>query len=160
MKLKKDMKKIISAALVSGIFVSNCWFSSDVTDLFAEEKDDGVITLPFISLTDIDDPDDTEDTDKEKEDLNGDDFVPDNDETSMVKDDGSIILPFVPYEDDTGSEELTGDINKDGVVSAMDMMILKKIILKASDADFNGDINKDGKTDVMDMLKLLNILLG
>lgn len=158
MYLKNNIKKFIGFALALGICASNCFGSSY---LFAEENDDGVITLPFISLTDIDDISDSENGDKKIDDDKTGSADPENDETEMIKDDGTIILPFVPFEDENDDDELiSGDINEDGVVSAADIMILKMVILKALDTDFNTDLNNDSKTDVMDLMKLMNIVLG
>lgn len=152
MNLKNNInvRKIIITAVAVTVCVSNGFFSFDPVHLFAEESDDGVITLPFIPLTDIED---TDDTDNQNEDVN-----PDDDETELVTDDGSIKLPFIPFEED--DETLPGDINEDGVVSAADLAILRLSVLNASDYDKKADLNNDSKIDVQDLVKLVRIVLG
>ena len=145
---KNNKKRIIGTALALGICASNCMFSTQF--LYAKESDDGVIDLPFVSLSDIEnDQKKTEEAEKG--------IVQDDNETMLVTDDGTIVLPFIPYKDN--EELITGDINKDGVVSAADMMSLKMMILKVSEPDSKADLNEDGEVNVMDLVKLVNIIL-
>ncbi len=150
--MNRNMKKIIlSAALVAGVFTSSCFGTAGSLSVYAD-NDDGVIVLPFISLDDFEtDPDDDQnENDKQNEDDT--EKNPEND-----SDDGTIELPFVPA--DEPDDTLSGDINEDGILSAADIISLKKMLLMASETDSKADLNKDNKVDVFDLIILVNMFL-
>ena len=57
-------------------------------------------------------------------------------------------------------EGITGDINRDGFVSADDLVCLRKILL-TTDYAYNmqiADVNKDGKVDLRDFVRLKKLI--
>ena len=57
------------------------------------------------------------------------------------------------------SVSLLGDVNEDGILNVLDVVLLVNIILSG---DFNSvaDMNGDGNNDVLDIVNLVNIVLG
>ncbi len=95
------------------------------------------------------------------------------DEFFSVENDGTVKeIKTVPAEinihvlpeetEDTVWEKY--DINKDGCVTAYDLMLLKLIILNAApestDTNINADINDDGTVNIFDMIRLMNFILN
>ncbi len=62
-----------------------------------------------------------------------------------------------------GSESLSGDVNDDGILNVLDVVILTNFILEAdypTDSQFSsGDINDDGILNVLDVINLINFIL-
>jgi len=62
-----------------------------------------------------------------------------------------------------GSESLSGDVNDDGILNVLDVVILTNFILEAdypTDSQFSsGDINSDGILNVLDVINLINFIL-
>ena len=56
-------------------------------------------------------------------------------------------------------EECSGDINEDGVLNVIDIVVLVNIILGASDLSPCADINEDGTVNVLDLVALVNYIL-
>jgi hypothetical protein len=54
---------------------------------------------------------------------------------------------------------LLGDLNGDGVINVMDIVLVVDAILH-SEYDPMGDINDDGQLDVVDIVQLVNLILG
>ncbi len=63
------------------------------------------------------------------------------------------------YEYGASSSSITGDINSDGSVDALDLQLLINIILSGS-FDSKADLNKDSSVDAIDLQALVNIILG
>ena len=56
---------------------------------------------------------------------------------------------------------LTGDINGDGNINVLDVVMLVGHILNPDTSELeNGDINSDGNIDVLDVVALVSIILG
>jgi len=78
-------------------------------------------------------------------------------ETSVTGNCGSLSVWAEPiYEPDV--EETIGDINEDGGVNVLDVVILANIILTGENLP-EGDINSDGVNNVLDIVGLINIIL-
>ena len=78
-------------------------------------------------------------------------------ETSVTGNCGSLSVWAEPiYEPDV--EETIGDINEDGGVNVLDVVILANIILTGENLP-EGDINSDGVNNVLDIVGLVNIIL-
>ena len=58
------------------------------------------------------------------------------------------------------SYSLQGDINDDGLVNVLDVVVLVSIILDQAGQDPAGDLNGDGLINVIDVVILVNIILG
>ena len=58
------------------------------------------------------------------------------------------------------SSSLPGDLNDDGLVNVLDVVILVNIILGLAEVNPAGDLNNDGLINVLDVVILVNIILG
>lgn len=69
-----------------------------------------------------------------------------------------VLEPIVPEEIIL---PLDGDVNDDGTVSAADLVMLQKYLLKAGSLKkaFTADVNKDGAVDIFDSVALRKILI-
>ena len=65
-------------------------------------------------------------------------------------DEGALPEPYEP---------LSGDINGDGTVNILDIVLLTNMIL-ADEFQEYADINSDGNLNVLDIVQLVNIILG
>ena len=65
-------------------------------------------------------------------------------------DEGALSEPYEP---------LSGDINDDGTVNILDIVLLSNMIL-ADEFQESADINSDGNLNVLDIVQLVNIILG
>jgi hypothetical protein len=55
---------------------------------------------------------------------------------------------------------LPGDLNDDGLVNVLDVVVLVNIVLGQTGQDPAGDLNDDGLINVLDVVILVNIILG
>ena len=55
---------------------------------------------------------------------------------------------------------LIGDVNSDGVVNILDVVLLINIVLGQADENSAGDINSDEVYNVLDVVILVNIILN
>ena len=53
-----------------------------------------------------------------------------------------------------------GDLNDDGIVNILDIILTVNIILGTSSFNQDGDINMDGYIDILDIVSLINIILS
>ena len=53
-----------------------------------------------------------------------------------------------------------GDVNQDGIVNILDIIMTINIVLEISDFNFLADINEDGTVDILDIVNLVNIILS
>ena len=64
----------------------------------------------------------------------------------------------------TAEVELTGDVNADGSIDVLDIVVVVNIIIEnysPSDDEFSAsDMNSDGVVDVLDIVILVNAILG
>ena len=58
------------------------------------------------------------------------------------------------------NQQIQGDINSDGVVNVIDVVILVSVILGNTEETPAADINGDGIFNVLDVVTLVNIILG
>ena len=58
------------------------------------------------------------------------------------------------------SSSLIGDINSDGVVNILDVVVLINIILGAEDENVACDLNGDNIVNILDVVLLVNFILG
>ena len=58
------------------------------------------------------------------------------------------------------SSSLLGDINDDGVINILDVVVLVNIVLGIEDEIPAGDLNSDGVINVLDVVILVNMILG
>ena len=69
-----------------------------------------------------------------------------------LREDGTLGVPDV---------SLTGDINGDGNVNVLDVVMLVDHILNSDTSELeSGDINSDGNINVLDVVVLVSIILG
>ena len=53
-----------------------------------------------------------------------------------------------------------GDLNEDGLINILDIIITVNIILGTEDYNQNADINEDDTINILDVISILNIILG
>ena len=53
-----------------------------------------------------------------------------------------------------------GDLNGDGTLNILDIVILVNLILSADDSNPAGDLNQDGSQNILDIVVLVNLILG
>jgi hypothetical protein len=58
------------------------------------------------------------------------------------------------------SSSILGDINDDGVINVLDVVVLVNIVLGIEDEIPAGDLNSDGVINVLDVVILVNMILG
>ena len=61
---------------------------------------------------------------------------------------------------DGSSCGLAGDLNGDGMLNILDVVMLVNIVLGYGDPLPSGDLNGDGVLNVLDVVVLVNIILG
>ena len=54
---------------------------------------------------------------------------------------------------------ISGDLNGDGLLNILDIIILANIIL-AEEYDIIADLNEDGVVNILDIIVYVNIILG
>lgn len=68
------------------------------------------------------------------------------------------------YFDEKDSDEVAGDVNGDGVLSALDYMIIKRAVLGSitlsREETYAADVNKDGEVDSRDYMTIKRAILG
>ena len=58
------------------------------------------------------------------------------------------------------NDAILGDLNGDGVINILDVILLINMIIGNSEMDFNSDMNGDGMINVLDVILLVNIILN
>ncbi|SVE07763.1 uncharacterized protein METZ01_LOCUS460617, partial [marine metagenome] len=53
---------------------------------------------------------------------------------------------------------LLGDLNADGTLNVLDIVMLSNLILSGDDSNVAGDLNQDGNQDILDIVLLVNII--
>ena len=54
---------------------------------------------------------------------------------------------------------LLGDVNEDGTLNVLDIVVMVSLILE-SEFNFNGDMNADEVLNVLDIVALVNLILS
>ena len=68
---------------------------------------------------------------------------------------------FLKIWQDSSCLGLFGDLNNDGIVNILDVILLINYILNPESTDLNGaDINEDGNVNIIDIVQLVNIILN
>ena len=57
------------------------------------------------------------------------------------------------------SSNLLGDLNNDGTLNILDIVILANLILADDSSNPAGDLNNDGSQNILDIVLLINIIL-
>ena len=65
----------------------------------------------------------------------------------------------IKYGYDYFDNTISGDLNEDGIINILDVVIMVNDIL-ASNFSENADINSDGSINVLDIVQLVNIILN
>ena len=52
-----------------------------------------------------------------------------------------------------------GDMNEDGILNILDIVILANLILSSDNSNISGDLNGDGIQNILDLVILVNIIL-
>ena len=58
------------------------------------------------------------------------------------------------------SSGIVGDLNDDGLVNVLDVVVLVNMVLGISEAELTGDLNNDGLVNVLDVVILVSMILG
>ena len=58
------------------------------------------------------------------------------------------------------NSNLIGDVNQDGIVNVLDIILTVNIVLGNSEFSSNADINQDNLINVLDIVSLVNIILS
>jgi hypothetical protein len=53
----------------------------------------------------------------------------------------------------------SGDLNGDGILNVLDVVVLINIILGNTEPFGTGDLNEDGQINILDVVQLINIIL-
>jgi hypothetical protein len=53
-----------------------------------------------------------------------------------------------------------GDLNGDGILNILDIVILANLILSGYDSNPAGDLNQDGDYNILDIVILVNLILS
>ena len=64
------------------------------------------------------------------------------------------------YASDYLLQELMGDLNQDGTLNVLDIVLLANLILTGDESNPLGDLNQDGMLNVLDIVLLVNAILG
>ena len=62
--------------------------------------------------------------------------------------------------EDCEESTLSGDLNSDGLINVLDVVVLVNIVLGYADPVDVGDMNGDGILNVLDVVMLVDIILG
>ena len=58
------------------------------------------------------------------------------------------------------SSQISGDLNADGVLNILDVVILVGIVLDNGEVNFYSDVNSDGVINILDIVTLINLILN
>ena len=88
--------------------------------------------------------------------------------------DGNVVWQF-QYESGIGSAWIAraqkysldylmditlGDLNGDGILNILDIVVLANLILSNDDSNPAGDLNQDGNYNILDIVILVNLILS
>ena len=54
---------------------------------------------------------------------------------------------------------LLGDLNGDGTLNVLDIVILANLVLSGDTSNAAGDLNQDGNQNILDIVSLVNLIL-
>ena len=52
-----------------------------------------------------------------------------------------------------------GDMNGDGALNVLDVVILANLVLSGDNSNAAGDLNQDGNQNILDIVSLVNLIL-
>ena len=55
--------------------------------------------------------------------------------------------------------QMSGDLNSDGILNILDIVILVEIILNSDEFNFAADVNDDGIVNILDVIMIVNLIL-
>ena len=58
------------------------------------------------------------------------------------------------------TDDLAGDVNNDGIINVLDIILTVNIILGTADYNQSADVNGDTVINVLDIVSLVNLILG
>ena len=61
---------------------------------------------------------------------------------------------------ETPNFHILGDVNDDGILNVLDVVLLVNTVLYSDEYNENADINSDGILNVLDIVLLVNIILN
>ena len=67
---------------------------------------------------------------------------------------------FQNFEFNLYNSIIQGDLNSDGVIYVLDVVILDNLVLYGDTSNPAGDLNQDGEINVVDVVVLVNSILG
>ena len=71
-----------------------------------------------------------------------------------------VNMIFKGYTDEEPPDGLTGDVNGDGILNVLDVVVLVNLVLTGAPATPASDINDDGILNVLDVVVLINLILN
>ena len=71
----------------------------------------------------------------------------------------SWIARAQKYSTDYLMDFILGDLNEDGILNILDIIILSNLILSGDDSSQAGDLNQDGSQNILDIVSLINLIL-
>ena len=82
-------------------------------------------------------------------------------EYQYISDTGSAFTArFQKYSTDYLMTNMLGDINEDGLLNILDIVILANLILTNDSSNMNGDMNGDDELNILDIVSLANLILS
>ena len=70
------------------------------------------------------------------------------------------FLPDTPLSELLTFKAVSIDLNDDGMINILDVVLLVNIVLGIEDFNPAGDLNSDGNINVLDVVILVNMILG
>ena len=72
---------------------------------------------------------------------------------------GPWIARAQKYSPDYLMDLTLGDLNNDGILNILDIVILANLIISGDNSNPAGDLNQDGVQNVLDIVSLVNLIL-
>jgi len=73
---------------------------------------------------------------------------------------GPWIARAQKYSSDYLMDFILGDMNEDGILNILDIVILANLIISGDDSNPAGDLNQDGSQNILDIVTLVNLILS
>lgn len=79
---------------------------------------------------------------------------------AIVTDPAHMLPQLAPDGNYCPAESVTGDVNEDGIVNILDVILAINIVLGIAEYSSLSDLNLDGVVDILDIVLIVNIVLG